>query len=165
MDRDEFWKLIDKSRRGVDDIDIQLENLLELVDHLDIDDIFSFESHFQECVRDGYRWDIRAVAYIIGGGCSDTGFEYFLGWLVAQGRRYFEAALAEPELAAERAKPGESAECKDLFGIASSAYEAQSGKADFFKIQPPLPHPIQGTPWVDDEAYALYPELTKKFRQ
>jgi hypothetical protein len=164
MDRDEFWKLIDKSRRGVDDIDIQLENLLELVDHLDVDDILAFERHFQECLRDAYRWDLRAVAYNVGGGCSDDGFEYFLGWLIAQGRRYYEAALADPELAAERSKPGESSECKDIFGIASSAYEAQTGKTDFFKIQPPLPHPTQGTPWSDDEAYTLYPELAKKFR-
>ena len=37
-------------------------------------------------------WD---AAYLINGGCSDDGFDYFRGWLVDQGRETFERCLAE----------------------------------------------------------------------
>ncbi len=38
---------------------------------------------------------------VVNGGCSDDGFEYFRGWLIGQGGAYFEAALKDPERAAD----------------------------------------------------------------
>jgi hypothetical protein len=51
--------------------------------------------------RDAYRWDLWAAAYVINGGASDDGFEYFLGWLMAQGRTRWEATLADPDSLAD----------------------------------------------------------------
>ncbi len=55
------------------------------------------------------------MAYIINGGCSDDGFDYFLGWLIAKGRKYFEAALVNPERAGDGAEPGDVVECEDIW--------------------------------------------------
>jgi hypothetical protein len=41
--------------------------------------------------REAHRWDLWAAAYVINGGASDDGFEYFLGWLMAQGRARWES--------------------------------------------------------------------------
>jgi hypothetical protein len=51
--------------------------------------------------RDAYRWDLWAAAYVINGGASDDGFEYFLGWLMAQGRTRWEATRADPDSLAD----------------------------------------------------------------
>ncbi|MFC9245678.1 DUF4240 domain-containing protein [Streptomyces sp. NPDC057136] len=42
-----------------------------------------------------------AAAYVINGGCSDDGFDYFRGWLIAQGREVFERTAADPDALAE----------------------------------------------------------------
>ena len=39
-------------------------------------------------LAEAYRWDIWAIAFIINGGCSDDGFEYFRGWLVRKAKNF-----------------------------------------------------------------------------
>ena len=47
------------------------------------------------------------AAYVIHGGCSDDGFEYFRRWLISRGRKAYEAALADPDsLAQLDVRPG-----------------------------------------------------------
>ncbi|TYB52801.1 DUF4240 domain-containing protein, partial [Nonomuraea sp. PA05] len=48
-----------------------------------------------------HRADLWGAAYLINGGCSDDGFEYFRCWLVGQGREVYEAALDDPDSLAE----------------------------------------------------------------
>ena len=38
-------------------------------------------------VARSYDWNLWGAAYLMKGGCSDDAFDYFRGWLVAQGRR------------------------------------------------------------------------------
>ncbi|WP_234359107.1 DUF4240 domain-containing protein [Plantactinospora sp. BC1] len=38
---------------------------------------------------------------MVNGGASHDGFEYFLGWLMAQGRMRWEATLADPDSLAD----------------------------------------------------------------
>jgi hypothetical protein len=40
-----------------------------------------------------YRLDLWGAAYLVNGGCSDDGFDYFRGWLLRQGRATWQAAL------------------------------------------------------------------------
>lgn len=42
-----------------------------------------------------------AAASLILGGCSDDGFEYFRGRLIAQGREVFERSVADPDSLAD----------------------------------------------------------------
>ena len=41
------------------------------------------------------------LAFIVNGGASDDGFDYFRGWLIAQGREVFEGTLAKPDSLAD----------------------------------------------------------------
>ena len=36
-------------------------------------------------------------------GCSDDGFDYFRGWLIARGRQAFDQAVADPDALANLA--------------------------------------------------------------
>ena len=50
-----------------------------------------------------YRTRLWAAAYVINGGCSDDGFDYFRGWLIVQGRHVFEQAVVNPDALADLA--------------------------------------------------------------
>jgi hypothetical protein len=174
MTKDTFWELIDKSGRdvGKDQMDglsarlrrdRQLDCLLDRLQMLGPEEIVQFHRCFEECVRDAYRWDLWAVAWIVNGGCSDDGFDYFLGWLIAQGREYYHAALADPETAARYVKRGEFAQCGEMWSIARRAYEARTGKEDFYEQLPKITRTIQGKRWSEEEVGNLYPSLAKKF--
>jgi hypothetical protein len=44
-------------------------------------------------MADSYQGDLRAAAYLINGGASDDGFEYFRGRLITQGREVYAGVL------------------------------------------------------------------------
>jgi Protein of unknown function (DUF4240) len=48
-----------------------------------------------------YRNSLWAATSLINGGYSDDGFEYFRGWLIAQGRKVFVQSVANPETLAD----------------------------------------------------------------
>ena len=45
-------------------------------------DIIEFAKIFNTLYANSYQSNLWAVAYIINGGCSDDGFDYFRGWLI-----------------------------------------------------------------------------------
>lgn len=78
-----------------------------------------------------YQVDLWGAAYLINGGCSDDGFEYFRGWLMAQGRDVFERAVADPDSLADVPAVRErlDLEAEDMFGVAHSVYWDRTGEA------------------------------------
>jgi hypothetical protein len=44
---------------------------------LSLDEIIAFEVAFRRYLNEAYTWDLWGAAYVIHGGCSDDGFEYF----------------------------------------------------------------------------------------
>ena len=61
-------------------------------------EIEAFERAFHEQQRHAYSWDLWGAAYIMNGGASDDGFEYFQRWLISKGRTVFEAAVADTRI-------------------------------------------------------------------
>ena len=112
---------------------------------------------------EAYRWDLWAVAYIVNGGCADDGFEYFRGWLIAQGRPRFQEALENPEIVGDWAEPDEN-ECEDILYAAQDAYESRTGEEfPYDAINTHQPSETAGAPWDEEQLEALYPELCGKF--
>jgi hypothetical protein len=164
VDKDTFWKLVEESRIGAENVNEQVEKLYALVRELDSQEIWEFDRCFHECVRDAFRGDLWAVAYIINGGCSDDGFDYFLGWLIAKGRKYYEDALENPERAGDRVKLGDIVECEGIWYVAARAYEDRTGKPDFYEKAPIVSRTLIGELFDEDMVDALYPDLADRFR-
>ena len=162
MDAETFWDLIKKSRRGAEDCDEHTENLTELLVKLEPQEIMDFDIYMEQQLARAYRWDLWAVAYIVNGGCSDDGFEYFRGWLIAQGKDYFEAAMDKAENAAKKIQVGGEVGCENILYAASEAYERRTGKnlpvSDVVAPKDPV-----GQEWEENKVELLYPELAKKF--
>jgi hypothetical protein len=160
MDAPTFWNLIATSKEaGRDDVDRQIEVLTETLATLPPEEIVAFDRTFRALMATAYRWDLWAAAYIINGGCSDDGFEYFRAWLIAQGERVFRDALSDPETLVDRADP--DAEAEGMLYAAATAYESRVGAhlpdAESFPSDP------AGEPWDDEDLHQMYPKLWTKF--
>jgi len=175
-ERGRFWRLIGLSRQGSGgDVYAQLDSLRQRLLRLPEEELRSFDRVLWGLMDESYRADLWGAAYIINGGCSDDGFDYFRGWLILQGEKAFTEALGNPDGLASRMRraleTGDEFECEDLLGIAAQAYEAKTGRVDFYEGQPPR----QGVSLVGDlEAWSdvdstqenarrLYPRLCKLF--
>jgi hypothetical protein len=163
MSRDEFWRLIDWSRTNTNGCDGQVELLTERLASFEPDEILSFDHHCTTLRYLAYRHDLWAVAYIMNGGCSDDGFDYFRGWLITQGKELFEAMLQSPENAALAiiAVPEEGLECEGILSVAWDAYERKMGQT-----MPPSRKPcpqIEGMEWQEEDLEKLYPRLWSRF--
>lgn len=163
MDIESFWKLIEKSKRGSEDCEEQTEKLGDYLAELPAEDIISFDQHFHDRLNAAHTWGLWGVAYLANGGCSDDGFEYFRAWLIAQGRKRFEAALADPESVARYAEPDEcECECEDILYVAAEAYEKRAGSA-FPESEFPTSLEPTGTRWEEKDLPRLFPKAAKKF--
>lgn len=102
MDRDRFWEVVDSARGRAEDADGVPVVLVEMLRGWSLAELVAFHEVQEELFeRDAYRWDLWAAAYVVNGGASDDGFDYFLGWLMAQGRMRWEATLADPDSLAD----------------------------------------------------------------
>jgi hypothetical protein len=108
MTRDEFWSHIEASRRV--DPDAHQERLAKRLSKLPVEEILDFDHWWDVAMAESYRWNLWGAAYLINGGCSDDGFDYFRGWLILQGRDVFEAAVKHPDSLCDVVEPDEEYE-------------------------------------------------------
>ena len=166
MDRDTFWKMIEDAKSD-GDVYLQAETLKEILAKCSAEDIIAFDQHFSELHVCSYGWGLWGAAYIINGGCSDDGFDYFRGWLIAQGQDIFEKAMAKPDSLADLEDledlEEDDADCEDILYVASGAYKTATGE----DIPPnPYTYPELGEEWDfddDTEMSTRYPKLFAKF--
>ena len=102
MRTDDFWQLIDRARAGAGESPTRSPpGRSPLLAERDPEDIVGYAHHQQRVLAASYRVDLWGAAYLINGGASDDGFEYFRGWLMTQGRAVFARAVADPDSLAE----------------------------------------------------------------
>jgi len=163
MTTDAFWKIIETARQDDPDPDAVAAAVSTTLEGYSLDEILEFDRELSQRWVESYRWDLWAVAYIVNGGCSDDGFAYFRGWLVAKGRKYYETALADPVRAADEAE-GDAEECEDMLSAAAVAYKAKTGNYPAHpKTGVTFPKEPAGKPWDEDELEELYPSLWERF--
>jgi hypothetical protein len=172
MNEVEFWKTIDESRNESGQrLEAQAASLLSLLKQRSIADVIAFERTFQTVQAQAYRADLWGAAFIIWGGCSDDGFDYFLNWLISRGLVGFRQAIAHPDDLAD--VPGIEDSSFEEFGYAAmKAYRELTGKDDFAShFQHIGPRKLIGdtASWSKGgdldlkKAMALYPRLMKRF--
>lgn len=161
MTLEEFWALIGETQ--TDDPSEHAEAIQATLSWKPASDIVDFERHMAALLAVSYTWDLWGAAYLINGGCSDDGFDYFRGWLITQGKAAFESALADPESLVDLPTLEEDVECEDVLYVASRAYEAATGNQI---PQVPIQLPKLGEAWDfddDQEMKQRYPRLFERF--
>jgi len=127
MDSKKFWQIIDEAREQAGNWEDMIEPLANALENLDDMEIFRWQQIYDVYQNLSYKNKLWAAAYIINGGCSDDGFDYFRAWLTAQGKDVFIAALNDPETLADADILGESAEFEEIIGIAPDSYFNKHG--------------------------------------
>jgi hypothetical protein len=139
---DRFWEIVAASRTCVDPEDYvsarrqQAVRFRELLLALTDGELRGFASRFGERLDEAYSppgQGLWAVAFDIGGGCSDDSFDDFRGWLISMGREVFEAAVRDPETVhevAERAGLEDDVFFEDYEFILSRVLGERAGRAE-----------------------------------
>lgn len=126
----QLWQAIDATRRA--NPDAHCAALAAALAKRPLEQIFLFDREWEQALQDAYTWRLWGAAYLIGGGASDDGFEYFRDWLILEGRHVYRAALADPDVLDSvlqgRSDPaGYQYECYP----AISAWQRKTGSNDF----------------------------------
>ena len=72
-------------------------NVRARLEKLRPEDIVSFDVHYDALRFRAYRKELWGAAYLMNGGCSDDGFEYFRAWLISRGKKVYEQVLSDPD--------------------------------------------------------------------
>jgi len=163
MTLDQFWTIVEKIHhvsRG--DMDRKCELLDKELRSLSVDEVVSFQRHFDECADRAYTWDLWAAAYIIGGGCSDDSFSDFRSTLISMGRQTFERAVADPESLAEMDYDADIAQYEGYQYVATAVVSDLGGGKTFPRAKP---HPAEpfGETWEEDDVAKVCPKLAKRY--
>lgn len=169
MDVDELWRMIeDAGGRGsvLQDADEVAEGLLERLAALPAEEIVSADEQLRTLTARAYGWELWGAAYVINGGCSDDGFEYFRAWLIAQGERVYNDALTDPDSLAHLFSSGQDveAESEDMLGATWEAYRIRAD-SDLPRGNA-VPEPDLGEGWDFEDRRVMatrYPKLTALF--
>ena len=169
MTLDDFWMHIEDAKRDAPSAEIVPRLLTRRLSQLPENEIIDFSNHFRDCLNrsnDGCLW---VAASVMMGGCGDDSFDYFRGWLIAQGQKVFEAVLADPDSMAELdciPHDRRSARLEEMLGVDADAYRQRTG-ADNIEIL--RSHPLHGTRNLDflrlseKEELELFPKLAARF--
>ena len=176
MSDDRFWQLIDATIFLEDQPDEQLAALERSLARLKADEIVAFELAFGDKLRRSYRWDLWGAAYVVHGGCSDDGFEYFRRWLISKGSEVYKSVTSHPDdLAGLHLTAIDGIfEFEEFVSAASDAWAEVTGK-DPYDDDSGFPFgsgemtgtdPV-GTPFSEDEASLArnYPKLWERYGQ
>ena len=174
MELDAFWAVIAWARKGVDGpetsdgVEEVAERVAERLVELGPEAAVAFTLRYDQLEDESYTWALWGAAYLMKGGCSDDAFDYFRGWLVAQGRTAWERAVADPDSLADLALDPDDdfLECEDMLSVGDAAFDDEE---DFYAaLDAARPdkgerEPELGESWdFDDDAEMRrrYPRLT-----
>ena len=130
MDRSAFWQFIERTKEeSYGDQEKQIALLREQLAPLPLEELQSFDQILDELRYESYRPLLWAAAYLMNGGCSDDGFEYFRGWLITQGVAVFSQAVDNPDTLAD-VIPSQQIdyECEEILSLAQGIYHERAGQ-------------------------------------
>jgi len=149
-DRDAFWALLEAAGEAARwDAEGVADDLVCRLRELPVAELVAFDAVLRALLAESRRRDLWAAAHLINGGRSDGAFPAFQGWLLAQGRRVYEAALRDPDSLAEhppvRDRPAADPRAPvlasgEMLDVAERAYEhatAGTGAPPLDSLRPP----------------------------
>ncbi len=117
--------------------------------------------------------ELWAVAYIINGGCSEDGFDYFRAWLTSQGKVIYENAIKDPQNLANviREDQAREVEFEEFLNVCADAYKMKTDKDDFYEnFEKAKYSEIENCPEIElnwNEDYSslkeMFPKLVQKY--
>ncbi len=165
MVESKFWEIIKTSKsNSKGNYEKQQTELNKELSKLTAIEILEFDNQFRTLRGQAYTWDLWAAAYIMNGGCSDDCFSDFRGWLIGQGKEFFENGMQNAESLVELKHDMDNDDWEGLSYVARDVYEKKTGGKE-------MPNGIAenfeiiGEEWEEDDDVlkAKYPKLHEKW--
>ena len=137
MERTRFWSMVEAAKQASGgDVQRQAALLVERLAQLPLSEIVGFQRALEALQAESLRaglWDAAAVINQWESNdeffCSEDRFFIFRGWLVAQGRQVYDAAIADPDSLADYPELGDDLPGgEELWGVAVDAYAERTGE-------------------------------------
>lgn len=129
LDEETYWSLIDASRKATRRQEDQEQYLIREIGKLTPKQMIGFRLRTDKLLHDTYTSEMWCAGYIMNGGCSDDGFEYFRNWVISRGRETYYKAKENPDNLISEVKRGvDSYEFEGFWYVALNAFELKTGK-------------------------------------
>lgn len=176
VNKDTFWELIAQAKAVCgQNLEASAEWIRGQLLVLGPEQVLNFDNIRYGYSNLAYQYGLWTAASFMLDGCTDDGFIDFRGWLIAQGRDVYMAALKDPDTLAD--VPLYGGGCfESLAYIGDNAYERMTGKNNYDcfdrpayeKLKQELAQDIQygegiGYPYKWSETAAYLPRLCAKY--
>lgn len=141
LDETLFWTIIAASIDNTTNQDDQELFLVNEIEKLTPRQMVGFRLRTDQLLYDTYNAEMWCAGYLMNGGCSDDGFEYFRNWVISRGKDAYYNAKENPDsLISECIEGADFYDFESFWYVALSAFENKTGKelydyiADDFKL-------------------------------
>lgn len=128
LDENLFWSIVEESVDKTENQDEQQQCLITRLQQLTPAQMIGFRLRTDKLLYDTYTSEMWCAAYIMNGGCSDDGFEYFRCWVISRGREVYYNAKADADTLVGQACTVDDFEFESFWYVANEAFEAKTGK-------------------------------------
>jgi hypothetical protein len=129
LEDDKFWLIIDNSLKKSSNQDEQEKILVGEIEQLSPKEMIGFRLRTDKLLYDTYNSQMWCAGYIMNGGCSDDGFEYFRCWLISRGKNtYYKTKSNADYLVNEISKGSEIYDFESFWYVALTAFKNKTGK-------------------------------------
>ena len=171
LDETIFWNIVDSSVKNTKNQEAQELFLVNEIEKLTPKQMIGFRLRTDKLLYDTYNSEMWCAGYIMNGGCSDDGFEYFRNWIISRGKKVYYKAKENPDSLISVFVAGEDYyDFESFWYVALTAFENKTGKelydyiADDFKTNEGN-YPNFEFTWKEEEPEtmkAICPKLFEK---
>lgn len=171
LNEEKFWKIVSKSLENANNEFEQEEKLINEIAQLSLKEMIGFRLRTDKLLHDTYSSEMWCAGYLINGGCSDDGFEYFRNWVISRGKATYYKAKENPDNLITEVTDDEC-EFECFWYVALEAFKRRTGENlydyidyDNFKTREGNYPPFEFN-WEEDRPetmQAICPRLFNKF--
>ncbi|TXJ29058.1 MAG: DUF4240 domain-containing protein [Chitinophagaceae bacterium] len=129
LGEDLYWQVVAESLKNTCDQDSQELFLIKRLKKLTPVEIVGFRLRTDKLLYDTYNAETWCAGYIMNGGCSDDGFEYFRNWIISRGKEVYYKAKDNPDtLISEVDKDLEMYDFESFWYVGLEAFREKTGE-------------------------------------
>lgn len=130
LNEDLYWQIVADSLENTEDQDDQEEWLVNRIAKLTPVEMIGFRLRTDKLLYDTYTPEMWCAGYIMNGGCSDDGFEYFRNWVISRGKEVYYKAKENPDSLIDQVIGDviEEYEFESFWYVALAAFNNKTGK-------------------------------------
>jgi hypothetical protein len=129
LDENLYWSIIEKSLKSTSDQEAQEQFLIKEIRNLTPKQMIGFRLRTDKLLYDTYNSEMWCAGYIMNGGCSDDGFEYFRNWVISRGKETYYNAKQNPDTLINHVIEGEDYyDFESFWYVALEAFQQKTGK-------------------------------------